>query len=144
MNNPEEELLHSQRLIDETPFTITRCSRDLCYVFVSRAYARMLGRNAADIQGKSIVAIMGEEGFATIKPYIERVLTGARVEYESDVSVAGVGQRTLQVVYTPDVDEEGSVIGWIASILDVTDRKTAGDARMLLASIVESSFDAII
>jgi len=68
MTNPDEALRHSQRLIDETPFMITRCSRDLRYVFVSRAYARMLGRNAADIQGQSIAAIMGEEGFATIKP----------------------------------------------------------------------------
>src|SRR4026208_1763599 len=103
MTNPEEELLHSQRLIDETPFMITRCSRDLCYVFVSRAYARMLGRNAADIQGKSIVTIMGEEGFATIKPYIERVLTGARVEYENEVSFAGVGQGHLQGGANPAV-----------------------------------------
>jgi PAS domain S-box-containing protein len=144
MTNPEEELLHSQRLIDETPFMIARCSRDLRYVFVSRAYARMLGRSVADIQGKSIVAIMGEEGFATIEPYIQRVLTGARVEYESDVSFAGIGPRTLHVVYTPDVDDEGRIIGWIASIVDVTDRKSARDVRMLLASIVESSFDAII
>ena len=144
MTNPDEALLHSQRLIDETPFMITRCSRDLRYVFVSRAYARMLGRNAADIQGRSIVEIMGEEGFATIKPHIERVLTGAPVEYENDVSFAGVGQRTLHVVYTPDLDEERRIIGWIASIVDVTDRKSAGDARTLLASIVDSSFDAII
>jgi PAS domain-containing protein len=87
---------------------------------------------------------MGEEGFATIKPYIERVLTGTRVEYENDVSFADVGPRTLHVVYTPDVDEEGRVVGWIASIVDVTDRKGARDARMLLASIVDSSFDAIV
>ena len=144
MTNPEDELLHSQRLIDETPFMIARCSRDLRYEFVSRAYARMLGRDPSDIQGQSIVAIMGEEGFATIKPYVERVLTGARVEYESDVSFAGIGQRTLHVVYTPDVDPEGHIIGWIASIVDVTDGRSARDARTLLAGIVDSSFDAII
>jgi PAS domain S-box-containing protein len=144
MTNPEDELRHSHRLIDETPFMITRCSRDLRYVFVSRAYARMLGRDPSDIQGQSIVAIMGEEGFATIKPYVERVLTGAGVEYESDVSFDGIGQRTLHVVYTPDVDPEGHVIGWIASIVDVTDGRSARDARTLLAGIVDSSFDAII
>ena len=52
MNNSEEELRQSQRLIDETPFMITRCSGDLRYVFVSRAYAQMLGRDATDIQGR--------------------------------------------------------------------------------------------
>ena len=139
----EEELRQSQRLIHETPFMITRCSRDLRYLFVSPAYARMLGREPRDIEGRSIVEVMGEEGFTTIKPYIERVLTGVAVEYESDVTFAGVGARTLRVVYNPEF-ENRVAIGWIASIVDVTDRKTARDARALLASIVDSSFDAII
>ncbi len=140
----EEELRQSQQLINETPFMITRCGRDLRYVFVSRAYARMLGREPGDIHGKSIVEIMGEEGFAMIRPHIERVLTGAQVEYESDVTFADVGTRTLHVVYKPDFDSAGNTIGWIASIVDTTDRKGARDARTLLASIVDSSFDAII
>ena len=37
-----------QQLINETPVMLTRCSRDLRYVFVSRAYANMLGRSPQD------------------------------------------------------------------------------------------------
>ena len=140
----EEELRQSQRLINETPFMITRCSRDLKYLFVSRAYAQMLGREPRDIQGQSIVDVMGEDGFATIKPHVECVLAGIPVEYESDVTFAGVGTRTLHVLYRPDVDQQGQTVGWVASIVDITDRNSARDARALLASIVESSFDAII
>src|SRR5262245_20314200 len=140
----DEELRISQQLIDETPFMVTRCSRDLRYVFVSRAYAQMLGRDAAEIQGKPIVEIMGAEGFAGIRPYVERVLDGERVEYESDVHFSGVGTRFLRVVYTPDRDGQGRVAGWIASILDITDQIGARDARALVTSIVESSVDAIV
>jgi PAS domain S-box-containing protein len=139
----EEELRQSQQLIDDTPFMITRCSRDLRYVFVSRAYARMLGREPRDIQGRLIADVMGEEGFATIKPYIERVLSGTQVEYDGEVKFAGVSTRTLRVIYKPDF-RDGHTVGWIASIVDTTDRKSARDARALLASIVESSFDAVI
>jgi len=64
---------------------MTRCSRDLRYQFVSRAYAEMIGRRPADIAGKAIVEIMEEEGFETIRPYIETVLQGTRVEFERDV-----------------------------------------------------------
>src|SRR5690349_2984637 len=92
----------SQHLLDKTPFLITRCSRDLRYDFVSRAYARMLGRTPEEIQGRPIVEIMGRDGFATIAPYVERVLAGTPVEYEEDVTFAGVGTRTLHVIYTPD------------------------------------------
>jgi PAS domain S-box-containing protein len=139
----EEELRQSQRLVHDTPFMITRCSRDLRYVFVSPAYARMLGREARDIQGRAIVEVIGEEGFATIKPHIDRVLSGTPVEYDSDVKFAGVGTRTLRVSYKPEI-ENGDTIGWVASIVDVSDRKSASNARALLASIVESSFDAVI
>src|SRR6188472_4229616 len=90
-----------QQLINETPFMLTRCSRDLRYVFVSRAYADMVGRDPADIEGKPIVEIMGAEGFATIRPHIERVLLGQPVEYESEVTFSNIGKRLLRVVYTP-------------------------------------------
>ena len=137
-----EAQLH--RLISETPFMLTRCNREMRYVFVSRAYADMLGKTPADIEGQFIGAIMGDEGFATIRPYIDTVLTGTRVEYESDVMFAGVGQRSLRVVYVPDRNADGTVIGWIASILDITDLKHASDARALVSSIAETSYDAIV
>ncbi len=131
-------------VINQTPFMLTRCSRDLRYRFVSQTYAEMIGRQPADIAGRAIVEIMGEEGFDTIHPYIQAVLTGTRVEFERDVTFTGVGSRSLRVVYTPDTDERGHVHGWIASILDVSDRKQVEEARALLAGIVESSDDAII
>ena len=87
---------------------------------------------------------MGEEGFGTIRPYIDTVLRGTPVEYERDVKFDGVGIRSLRVAYTPDTDDRGRVQGWIASILDVSDRKQVEEARALLAGIVESSEDAII
>ena len=133
-----------ERVINQTPFMLTRCSRDLRYRFVSQTYAEMIGRQASDIAGKTIVEIMGEEGFDTIHPYIQTVLAGTRVEFERDVTFTGVGSRSLRVVYTPDTDARGHVHGWIASILDVGDRKQIEEARALLAGIVESSDDAII
>ena len=141
-SQPRENQL--ERLLNETPFMLTRCSRDLRYVFVSRGYAQMLGRDPAELQGKPIVDIMGAEGFAAIRPYVERVLGGERVEYESEVHFSGVGPRFLRVVYTPDRDGQGRIDGWIASILDITDQVGARDARALVTSIVESSTDAIV
>ena len=122
-------------MINQTPFMLTRCSRDLRYQFVSRTYAEMMGRQPAEIAGKAIVDIMGEEGFETIRPYIETVLQGTRVEFECDIPLPGAVLRTLRVVYTPDTDERGHVRGWIASILDVSDRKRIEEERArLLAS----------
>jgi PAS domain S-box-containing protein len=139
-----EELRQGLRLINDTPFMITRCSRDLRYVFVSRAYAEMLGRQPSELHGKPIAEIIGAEGFATIRPYIDRVLAGTQVEYETDVTFADGGVHTFHVVYKPEIDPSGQSVGWVASIADISDRKGARDARVLLASIVDSSYDAIV
>ena len=118
-----------QGLIDQTPFMLTRCTRDLRYRFVSRAYAEMLGRKPEDVAGRPIVEIMGEEGFNSISPYMERVLNGERVEYEAEISFKDVGIRSLHVVYAPDRDDLGNVVGWFGSITDVSTRKDAEQER---------------
>jgi PAS domain S-box-containing protein len=133
-----------QRLFDDTPFMLTRCNRDLRYVFVSRAYADMLGRDPSEIEGRLLVDVMGPEGLAVIQPHIDRALAGERVQYESDVPFASIGVRSLRVVYTPDLGERGQIDGFIASIVDITDQQRARDARALIGSIVESSVDAIV
>ena len=143
----EEDILKEaqlQRLFDDTPFMLTRCNRDFRYIFVSRAYADMLGRDPADIEGRLIADVMGAEGLAVIRPHIDRVLAGERVQYESDVPFASIGIRSLRVVYTPDLGEGGQIDGWIASILDITDQQRARDARALVTSLVDSSVDAIV
>ncbi len=117
------------RLItDTTPVMLTRCSRDLRYVFVNRAYAEMLGRSPDQIVGRPIVEIMGETGFETIRPRVDKVLQGQPARYEDEVHFAGIGSRWLRVTYMPDRDQEGNVIGWVASIGDVTERKRAEEA----------------
>ena len=40
----------------------------------------------------------------------------------------------MNVVYTPDVDDRGEVIGWIASLFDVTERKRATETERMLVS----------
>lgn len=43
---------------------VTRCSRDLKYVWVSLPYADWLGRPAGEIVGRPIVDIIGQRAFA--------------------------------------------------------------------------------
>ena len=117
-----------QLIISQTPFMLTRCSADLRYLFVSPAYAEMLGRPAAEIAGKSILEVMGDEGFKTILPHLETVLSGEMVEYETDVAFRGVGVRNLHVIYSPETNTAREVTGWIASIRDLTDTKRTQDS----------------
>jgi len=132
-----------EQIVTQTPFMLTRCTRDLRYRYVSTAYAKMVDRTPDELAGKSLVEIMGEEGLAAVRPHIDRVLKGETVSYEAVVPFPRKS-RFLHAVYVPDKNSDGSVIGWIASIIDITERKRNEAAVMRLASVVQSSHDAVV
>jgi PAS domain S-box-containing protein len=101
---------------------LTHCSRDLRYLEANPAYAQIAGVPLQEIIGHPIVEVMGEEGLETIRPYVDRVLSGESVLYERFVPFSASGPRFLHVAYTPLRDFDGSVGGWIASVTDVTAR----------------------
>ena len=105
---------------------ITRCSRDLRYLRANETYAKIVGLPLGEIIGRPIVEVVGEAAFETIRPCIERVLAGERVEYESVVPLErGAENSFFRVVAVPDRDPNGSVIGWIACVADITSSKQA-------------------
>jgi PAS domain S-box-containing protein len=118
-----------ESITENTSAMLSRCSRDLRYIFVNRAYAELVRKPRDEIQGRPIVEIMGHQGFEIIRPHVTRVLRGEVVEYESIVPFEGVGPRFLHVRYVPDRDAQGEVVGWFASVADITERKRA-DARI--------------
>jgi PAS domain S-box-containing protein len=112
-----------RQILDTAATGITRCSRDLRYISANPAYAKLAGLPVEQIVGRPIIDVMGLNAVEVIRPYIERVLRGERVEYEDEVPFAVGGTRFLRGVYTPWVDSEGHIAGWVASLSDITDLK---------------------
>jgi PAS domain S-box-containing protein len=138
-------------ILRNTPFLLARCSPDLRYVFVSEAFARMLGHTPEELIGKKIVEVIGEKAFEAILPHVNAVLAGQHVEFETEVHYKDISPRFVHVTYTPDKNKLSCLRGWVASITDITERRRAevalreSDLRMRwLASIVEFSDDARI
>jgi PAS domain S-box-containing protein len=133
-----------QSVINRTPFMLVRCGRDLRYRFVSEAYAHLIGRGRDEVIGTSIDDVIGRRGLATLRPYIDTVLQGRPVDFECELEFPRFGTRSLAIAYRPEFDVDGNVGGWIASLLDITAQRGGEQAQRQLASIVESSDDAII
>src|SRR5262245_18685437 len=115
----------TQTILDHTPFLLVHGSRDLRYLFVSKSYAALMGQAREDIIGKRVMDLMGADGFETIRPHLEAVLRGERIEYEAEVNVAHLGPRQYHMIYVPERNEQNEVIGYVASIIDVTERNRA-------------------
>lgn len=118
----EAELL---LVTSRTPVLLTRCGADRRYAFVNRAAAEFLGRPPSEIIGRTISEVIGETADHSISPHIDRVLAGETVEFETEIPYAHPGPRFMHVTYTPDRDARGEVVGWFASLVDVTMQKQA-------------------
>jgi PAS domain S-box-containing protein len=130
-----------EAVINRTPFMLARCSRDFRYRFVSKSFAEMLGRKPEDIIGRPIIEIIGAEAFKTVLPHFESVLRGEFVEGESEVRYEGTGTRFVRAMSTPEMDEHGDVVGWVASMLDITEQKRAEQQRQLAEAALAKSAD---
>jgi PAS domain S-box-containing protein len=130
-----------RQILDTSATGLTCCSRDLRYLSANPAYARLAGLSVDQIIGRPIVDVIGAEGFEVIRPWVDRVLRGDRVEYEEEVPFAAGGPRFLHVAYTPWIDAQGHVAGWVASVSDITRPKQrvegalrASEERLRLAT----------
>jgi PAS domain S-box-containing protein len=122
----EEQL----RLVTENmAAAVTRCSRDLCYVWTSPVYANWLHRDPQEIVGRPIVDVIGVDGFNTIRPHIDRVLAGHKEDYVAFVNFAGPGQCWIHATYVPTKDRNGVVNGWVAVVTDITERRRLEEER---------------
>jgi two-component system CheB/CheR fusion protein len=117
-----------QVVTDNMAVAVTRCSRDLRYLWVSPGSAAWYGRPTSEIVGKSIREILGTAAFETIHPYIDRVLSGERVEFEIQIPYEHMATRWVKAVYVPTHDNEGLTDGWVAVLVDTTSHHSLEEA----------------
>ena len=123
------EAAQEMQLIVETMVApVTRCSRDLRYLWVSKPYAEWLGRPVEEINGRPIAEVIGAEAFAQLRPRFERVLRGEVVRSEDHVSFGGIGPRWITATYSPTFGVDGVCDGWVAVVIDIDERKRMENA----------------
>ena len=125
LRNLRESEARLQLVADHAPILITYCDAEGRYKFVNEPYAARFNLRPSDVVGKPIEELLGPEAYAAIKPYMNAVLRGERLEFETEVPYTQIGPRHMWVAYAPEFDGEGRVTGFVSAILDVTERKRA-------------------
>src|SRR5215471_8569045 len=96
--NAQDEV---RQILDAAAVGLTRCSRDLRYLACNRAYEKLVGLSEEQIIGRPIIDVMGSKAFQVIRPYVERLLRGERVEFEDEVPISAGGPRFFHVITKP-------------------------------------------
>ena len=128
MQEKEVRVLETQTPTTQMTVGVTRCSRDLHYLWANDVYADWIRRPMSAIINRPISEVLGKYAFEALLPYFNRVLTGENVHYEKETDFQGIGPRWISADYTPTFDAEGIVNGWIAVVVDITESRRAEQA----------------
>ncbi len=118
----EDEL----RLItNAVPVQISYVDSEQRYRFNNKGYEDWFGLPASEISGKHIREILGESVYQSILPYVEVVLSGEQVTYETQLPHKDGTNHYMNVTYIPQFSQQGKVAGFVALITDITLHKLA-------------------
>ena len=139
----EEELLRTQAelraaqqrlqtVTDSLPVAVAWIGRDLRYRFANPVFASWVKHPLAAIVGRRVDEVLEPHVVAMIGPHVERVLAGQQVQYERIAHLPGLGERWIQIVFSPTyapgsdaADAKKEVDGWLAIGADVHDSRMA-------------------
>jgi DNA-binding NarL/FixJ family response regulator len=127
---------HLEAISSDLNVPLTRCSRDLEYLWVSQEYGNWLQKPVNKIVGHSILNVMGTEAFTTLRHRFDQALSGQAVTYEADADYDKIGMRRICASYRPTLRPDGTVDGWLAGVQDVTnDERDEPDGPIESSSI---------
>ncbi|HZC69780.1 MAG TPA: PAS domain-containing protein [Jatrophihabitans sp.] len=137
---PEDRSETLTQMLDAVPSAIGFWGRDLCNVFANRAYFEWFGVTPEQMRGQHALAVLGQVAFEGNLPFMQRALAGERQVFERVLQTPSGEIRSAQIDYTP-YHFHGEVVGFIAVIVDVSERtlaeRAARGAAEELATLAE-------
>lgn len=135
-----EEHRHSQELqtiTDALPVLVTFIDEEQRYRFVNQTLERWFGLSRAEVVGKHVRDVLGDEAYEHIRWMIEAALSGETVTYRTSIPYRYGGERFVEATYMPQRSPAGRVVGYVALVTDISERKRSEDAREAVAKRTE-------
>lgn len=123
--NAEIEL---SSIANALPVLISFVDSEQRYRFCNRAYEVWFGRSATEIYGKYLWEALGESVYEAIRPYVQQVLTGKQVTFETQAAYKDGGTRYIRATYVPQLDSLGTVEGFVVLVNDISEPKLVEEA----------------
>ena len=131
-------------IFETTPECVKTIAADGKLIQMNPSGLAMLGASsAAAVIGKSVYDLVASEDRERFREFNEKICLGQRGTLEFDMLRLGGERRRMETHAAPLPQPDGST-AQLAVTRDVSDRRVAERAALLLSAIVDSSEDAII
>ena len=115
----------NRRIVETSHEGIWAMDEDFVTTYVNERMAKMLGCNADEMLGKSILSFVPEEDLADQNEKLRQRYEGKPGTYERRFRDKDGKTRIFNVSATPVTGDDGSFRGSFAMLTDITDRKDA-------------------
>lgn len=143
----EENVNLIRSMIDSLPVLTSYIDNTLRYRLANSYYEEIMDLEAAEIIGRPLYDVLGEEYFRKVLPHIEAVLAGEKQVFDTSLRVHNGEIHHFQVHYIPRWAGE-KVEGFYALGYDISITKkleiSKKDSEIRLRSLVEHSTDNIL
>ncbi len=109
--------------------------------FVNSAMARMLGYEVREMVGKHVFHFMDENGIKIAEEKIQQLRSGSNEKLNFEFIRKDGSRLQATVECAPIFDDEANYMGAVASIIDITEKKKAEEARRLLEQRFQTFFN---
>lgn len=113
-------------IIDSVPGLVAYVDNDERLRRVNRTYEEWFQRPLKSMLGLTIRELTGDN-YAHLAPKVAQALAGQEVQFEARNRYPDA-TRDVLITYSPDVDDNGNVSGFVALIIDITERRKAEEA----------------
>jgi PAS domain S-box-containing protein len=128
----EEALRESEKryrtLVETAQEGINIVSPEEDIIFSNKAFASMLGYEPWELEGKNLQELVTEEQYKTFQVESQKRMKGIVSRYEIEMRHRDGSYRSALLSATPLYDSQGNHQGTLGMLVDITERKKAGEA----------------
>lgn len=140
----EEALRQYERAVEASKDAIVAVDQNYVYLVANKAFLDYYHLTRDEVVGHTAAEVLGEEFFEKVlQPNLDHCLKGDPVHFETSRQYPEIGERFFQVSYYPLKGKHEEVIGAVAIISDITERKRREERLGLLSSAAEQSRDGL-
>ena len=148
-NKQLDALEKYKRIIEDSNDLIAYVDINYQFKMVNPTYCNYLGLSKNQLENHHIIDVLDKDLFLeTIKPLIDRTLLGEIVKFTGTMDFNVLGNKLLNVTYTPYKNDEGDIVGLIFRGEDITEleehRQLIQSSKVEQLKIINSMLEGVL
>ncbi|XGV96505.1 MAG: PAS domain S-box protein [Leptolyngbya sp. BL-A-14] len=132
----EEALRRYEQIVSATTDAIALIDKNYVYQVVNQSYLDWYSKPQHEIVGHAVSEFLPKDVYeTTVKPHLEKCLTGQVIQYEMWADYTAQGSQFLSITYDPIYNVDRSVVGVVTSLRNITRLKQA-EVELELQSLI--------